>query len=339
MKVLDFKDKINEDEMKECCKSLAEGNLVIFPTETVYGIGADSTNEEAVKKIFIAKGRASDNPLIVHIADFENLEDYVYPPNEIEKKLLSFMPGPITVILKKKAIIPNNVSANLDSVGIRMPSNPIARKLIKEFGRPIAAPSANLSGKPSGTNIEDIYDEFNGKVAYIIDGGPTNIGLESTVVKVIDEIPVILRPGKITPNEIKEKCGNVKLSDNLFKPAVGPVESPGMKYRHYAPKTKCILIYSNDNNKLITEINKNIIGNTCIIGCQENKNKFNNLKYFSYGSKTDLKEISHNIFSLLRKVDCEEADLIIIEGVKKEDLGLAIMNRLIRTCEFNYIEC
>ena len=338
-KIFDFKNNINIDELSLASKSIKEGNLVIFPTETVYGIGANALDSKAVDDIFIAKGRANDNPLIVHIAEFDMLEDLVKEITPLEQKLMdSFMPGPFTLILKKKDIIPNNVSANLDTVGIRMPANKIAHDLIKEAGVPIAAPSANISSRPSGTNIEDIKEEFTNKVDIIIDGGETSVGLESTVVKVIDGIPTILRPGKITPEDIIEVTGICKLSDNIFKKvnADGVVESPGMKYKHYAPNNKCILVYSEDENKLTNLINKNINNKTLIIGNEKNKYKYNCFKYLSYGYT--LEDISHNIFSLLRKADKYEPDLIIIEGVKKEGLGIAIMNRLIRASSYNYIE-
>ncbi len=336
-KIFDFKKEINSEELKQAAKSIRNGNLVIFPTETVYGIGANALNYKAVDNIFLAKGRANDNPLIVHIADFDMLDDLVDNISPLEKKLMdAFMPGPFTLILKKKDIIPNNVSANLDTVGIRMPANKIAHDLIKEANIPIAAPSANISSRPSGTNIEDIKEEFNNKVDIIIDGGETSVGLESTVVKVIDGIPTILRPGKITPEDIIEIIGICKLSDNLFKKADGIVESPGMKYKHYAPNNKCILIYSEDENKLIDLVQKNIKSKTLIIGNEKHKDKYDSYKYLSYGITLD--DISHNIFSLLRKADKYEPDLIIIEGVKKEGLGIAIMNRLIRASSYNYIE-
>lgn len=336
-KIFDFKKEINSEELKQAAKSIQNGNLVIFPTETVYGIGANALNYKAVDNIFLAKGRENDNPLIVHIADFDMLDDLVDNISPLEKKLMdAFMPGPFTLILKKKDIIPNNVSANLDTVGIRMPANKIAHDLIKEANIPIAAPSANISSRPSGTNIEDIKEEFNNKVDIIIDGGETSVGLESTVVKVIDGIPTILRPGKITPEDIIEIIGICKLSDNLFKKADGIVESPGMKYKHYAPNNKCILIYSEDENKLIDLVQKNIKSKTLIIGNEKHKDKYDSYKYLSYGITLD--DISHNIFSLLRKADKYEPDLIIIEGVKKEGLGIAIMNRLIRASSYNYIE-
>lgn len=336
-KIFNFKNDINIAELSIASECIKTGKLVIFPTETVYGIGANALDSKAVDDIFIAKGRANDNPLIVHIADFDMLDDLVKEITPLEQKLMdSFMPGPFTLILKKKDIIPNNVSANLDTVGIRMPANKIAHDLIKASGVPIAAPSANISSRPSGTNIEDIKDEFNNKVDIIIDGGKTSVGLESTVVKVIDDIPTILRPGKITPEDIVEVVGICKLSDNLFKKAEGVVESPGMKYKHYAPNNKCILIYNEDENKLLELIKKHINDKTLIIGSEKNKEKYNCFKYLSYGNT--LEDISHNIFSLLRQADKYNPDLIIIEGVKKEGLGIAIMNRLIRASSYNYIE-
>lgn len=336
-KIFDFKEEIKKEELNIAANSLKEGKLVIFPTETVYGIGANALDSKAVDSIFIAKGRANDNPLIVHISDFDMLESLVEEPSPLERKLMdAFMPGPFTLILKKKDIIPNNVSANLDTVGIRMPENKIAHDLIKETNFPIAAPSANISSRPSGTKIEDIKDEFNDKVDIIIDGGETSVGIESTVLKVIDGIPTILRPGKITPEDIIEITGVCKLSDNLFKRAEGIVESPGMKYKHYAPSNKCILVYSNNKEELINLIKEYKEEKTLIIGSETNKDKFNCYKYLSYGNT--LEDISHNIFSLLREADKYNPNLIIIEGVKKEGLGIAIMNRLIRAASYNYIE-
>ena len=246
------------------------------------------------------------------------------------------MPGPFTIILKKKDIIPMNVSANLDTVGIRIPANNIANKILSYHHIPVAAPSANISGKPSGTTVEDIIDEFNNKVDYIIDGGNTDIGLESTVVKVIDNIPVILRPGFITKEDILNTIGIVKVSDNLFKKVItGPVESPGMKYRHYAPNSECKLIYIKDKKERITYFNEHTSSDTVIIGSSILSNI--PCKHFlNYGDT--LPEISHNIFKLLREADTYKPSLILIEGVSKEGLGLAIMNRLIRSCSYNYLE-
>ncbi len=338
-RVYDFKNGINNLALKKSGEKIRNGKLVIFPTETVYGIGANALDSKAVDDIFIAKGRANDNPLIVHVSDFAMIKDLVEEPNTMEKKLLdAFMPGPFTLILKKKDIIPNNVSANLDTVGIRMPSNKIAHDLIEAAGVPIAAPSANVSSRPSGTQVEDIIDEFQDKVDIIIDGGKTNIGIESTVVKVIDDIPTILRPGKITPEDIMAVVGVCKLSDNLFKKVDGVVESPGMKYKHYAPKSKCLLVYSDNDEEMLNIIKQNIMEKTLIIGCDEHAYSYDCYKYLNYGKKLDYDAISHNIFAYLRQADKYDPDLIIIEGVKKEGIGIAIMNRLIRAAGYNYIE-
>lgn len=336
MKILNWKDNISVKELDNVSKCLKSGGLVIFPTETVYGLGADATNSKAVDNIFNAKGRANDNPLIVHLSSINEIEKYATIENNIERKLIdSFMPGPFTLILKKKDIIPNNVSANLDTVGIRIPSNKIANIIISSSNVPIAAPSANVSGKPSGTDINDITEEFDNKVDYIIDGGNTDIGLESTVVRVIDGIPTILRPGFITKEDIMNVIGIVKVDDNIFKKVDGPVLSPGMKYRHYAPSNECKLIYIKDEKERIKYFNELSNKNTVIIGSSILKD-IPCKKYLYYGDR--LSEISHNIFKLLREADTYNPDIILIEGVSKEGLGLAIMNRLIRASSYNYIE-
>lgn len=336
MKILNWNNEINQTELKEVSHTLKNGGLVIFPTETVYGLGALATNSKAVDDIFIAKGRANDNPLIVHLADKSQISEYAEISNEIEQKLIdTFMPGPFTIILKKKDNIPNNVSANLKTVGIRIPNNKIANAILAYDKLPIAAPSANISGKPSGTNIDDIKNEFDNKVDYIIDGGATDIGLESTVVKVIDNIPTILRPGFITKEDIIDCIGIVKIDDNIFKKVTGPVESPGMKYRHYAPSNECQLIYIQDETSRINYFKEKATNNTVIIG--SSKLKEIPCKEFLYYGDT-LNEISHNIFKLLRLADTYNPDIILIEGVSKDGLGLAIMNRLIRACSYNYIE-
>lgn len=190
-----WKETINTEELKNVANLIKNGEIVVFPTETVYGIGANALDENAVKKIFIAKGRPSDNPLIVHVANKQDIGRVALTPSAVEQKLIdTFMPGPITIILKKKPIIPNAVSAGLDTVGIRMPSNEIANKIISAAEVPIAAPSANISGKPSGTRVQDIREELESKVSVLIDGGESEYGLESTVVKVVEDEPVILRP-------------------------------------------------------------------------------------------------------------------------------------------------
>ena len=328
---------LKSDQLDEAAFAIKNNNLVIFPTETVYGLGANALNEEAVNKIFEAKGRPSNNPLIVHVANKEDISKYAYITNKIEEQLIAnFMPGPFTIILKKKNNIPLNVTGGLDTVGIRIPSNKIAHDFIEKCNLPIAAPSANLSTKPSGTNVLDIFSEFEKKVPYIIDGGNTDVGVESTVVKVIENIPTILRPGGITQEDIMNVCGKCNvIKEVLEKAKTEKVESPGLLYKHYAPNCKCLLVYSDNLEKLKKLINENKNDKTLIIGSNNIKD-VECYKYLNYGNTNE--EIAHNIFHLLREADTYEPDLIIIEGVKKDGLGLAIMNRLLRTCSFNYIE-
>ena len=319
---------LTKEELDIAKEELDSGGLVIFPTETVYGLGANALKNDSVDKIFKAKNRAVNNPLIVHLKDKSEITKYAVINNEIEQKLIdSFMPGPFTLILEKKDIIPSNVTCNLDTVGIRVPIDEIAHNLLEKLDYPIAAPSANVSTRPSGTNIYDIIPEFEETVAYIIDGGDSRIGLESTVCKVIDNVPTILRPGFITKEDIESVVGSCNVSRFVMEEAKGKVESPGMMYKHYAPKTKCILV----DKELLEEESKKytkpiIIGNTNI----------NCYKYYNYGD--NLVSIAHNIFKILREADKDNGDIILIEAIPPIGLGLAIMNRLIRTCEYNYIK-
>jgi L-threonylcarbamoyladenylate synthase len=342
--IYDWKKEIKSKELNNVIDILKSNGLVIVPTETVYGLAANGFSNEACSKIFTAKGRAQDNPLIIHVSDVEMIDKITEPRSAIEQKLIeSFMPGPFTLILKKKKVICDIATCGGDSVGIRMPSNPIMHEIISKSGIAIAAPSANISGRPSGTNIGDIYEEFKDRVDAFIDGGECNIGIESTVVKVIDGIPTILRPGFVTEDDIKKVCGKVKLSDKLFS-TVSPeekVESPGMKYRHYAPKTKCELVEFGEDqiDKIKTILSKNKDKRICVMGFSEDKNKFDIAPelFIDFGSKNNLNEISKNIFTDLRKIDKLNCDIAIIEGLEKKNLGLSIMNRLVRACENNII--
>lgn len=339
-KYIDLKETKNYKKIKQASEAIKQGKLVLFPTETVYGIGANALDENAVKKIYEAKGRASDNPLIAHISNLEMLKKLVKEVGDIEKKLIdAFWPGPLTIILNKTEIVPKIITAGLETVAIRMPSNEIARKLIEYSETPIAAPSANISGKPSGTLVEDILQELDGKVEYIIDGGKVDIGVESTVVRVIENKVHILRPGKITKEEIEKLGLEVEIEKQILGKYVEgeKVLSPGIKYKHYSPDTKCVLVYSRDNQKMVDKINEIAQKQKSIILCRTaNAEKYNNEIKLAMGDS--LEEICNNIFTLLRKVDKYEVDLVIIEGVEKEGLGLAIMNRLLRACAHNYIE-
>lgn len=341
-----WREKTNTEELKVICNLIKNGELVIFPTETVYGIGANALDKDAVSKIFIAKGRPADNPLIVHIADKRDIEKYVREVTPVEQKLIdTFMPGPFTLILPKKDIIPDIVSGGLDTIGIRMPSNVIARGIISFSGVPVAAPSANVSGKPSGTSIDDIRKELEGKVSAIIDGGETEIGLESTVVKVIHEIPVILRPGKVTDKDIIDAVGIAKYDNKIFEKVTEEqiVESPGMKYKHYAPETKCKMVYCEDELDQIFYINRYIRqykGDVVLLSFDEHREKIviSDSRFISLGSKDNLEEIAKNIYSALRKADSINAEVILIEGVKREGIGIAIMNRLLRAAGYDILE-
>ena len=336
-------NKIGKD-IDLASKYIINGDIVVFPTETVYGIGADATNKEAVDKIFKAKKRPADNPIIVHICDLEMLDNIVMYIGEIEKKLMQkFWPGPLSIIFKSRECIPLNVTAGLDTVSVRMPNNKIALELIKTCGRPIAAPSANISSRPSGTCIDDIYDELQSSVAYFIDGGNSDVGIESTVIQVIDEVVNILRPGKISIEDIlkvtdkvimDKKCLN-KIKDDEH------VLSPGMKHKHYAPNTKCIVICASENNNIVNKINELVndtIDNISIMvtsDCVDKIIKRSNVNIIDLGS--DLEDVSKNIFSALRKVDKLNSSICYIQGFELSGLGTGIMNRIIRACNYNII--
>lgn len=346
-KYIDLRKEASNLKIEEAAQIIKNGGIVVFPTETVYGIGANGIDLNAVQKIYIAKGRKQDNPLILHISNREMLDEIAQNINPIEERLMTaFWPGPFTIILNRKSSVPDVVTGGLDTVGVRMPSGEIARSLIEASNCPIAAPSANISGKPSGTTVEDIFEELKDKVDCIIDGGKTQVGIESTVVRVIDGVPNILRPGKITPEQIKQVAGCVKIDKHILEQTSikqdEKVLSPGMKYKHYAPNAQCVLVYSEDNKKMIEKIRNlaKTYKRVAIISCQENIEQYKEFTdlVINVGHSRDLNEISKNIFSALREVDRIMPDLVIIEGVRQDGIGLAIMNRLIRACGDNYIE-
>ncbi|AYF54169.1 threonylcarbamoyl-AMP synthase [Clostridium botulinum] len=330
--------------IEEAGKALREGGLVAFPTETVYGLGANALDSEAVKKIFIAKGRPQDNPLIVHIADF-NLDNLVEEIPVIAKKIMKkFWPGPLTIIMKKSNKIPYVTSAGLESVGIRMPSNVVARELIKKSGVPIAAPSANISGKPSPTNIERCIEDLNGRVEYIIGGEKCDVGLESTIVDCTVNPPCVLRPGGITLEMLREIEPEIyidpaimKKADKDFKP-----KAPGMKYRHYAPKAPVKIIAGNLSKSIakINEMVQNYIDDgkkVGIMATEETRFKYSNAIIKSLGSRNDLYSIAHNLFKILSEFDNENVDIILSEAFQEEEIGIAIMNRLKKAAGFDII--
>ena len=329
-KYLDLKNANDLTKLKEIAEIIKKGGIGIVPTETVYGIGANGLDEKAVEKIYLAKGRKQDNPINLLVNNIEMVEKVAKNISELEYKLMkTFFPGPFTIILNKKDIVPNIVTANQNTVGVRMPKNDIALKLIEYAGVPIAAPSANISGKPSGTDFKDIYNDFKDKVDFMIDGGESNIGIESTIVKVIDNIPHVLRPGSITAEEIEKISGKVildyeKINNNI----------PSSKYSHYKPNSKCVLVYNEDNEKMIKEIKElaKKYQNPLIVSTTENMSNYDVKNIINIGSRNNLEEIAKNIFSTLRKVDEFSADIVIFEGVETKGIGIAIMNRLKKAC-------
>ena len=345
-KVAIIKD-INTDIrfIEEAGKVIRNGGTVAFPTETVYGLGANALDDEAVRKIFIAKGRPQDNPLIIHVSTKEISELVKDVPEVAQKIIDKFWPGPLTVILEKKDIIPNVTSANLNTIGIRMPNSEIALKLIELAERPIAAPSANISGRPSPTEVERCVEDLNGRVDYIIGGESSDIGVESTIVDCTVNPPLVLRPGGITLEMLKEINPEIELDKALkskpnddFKP-----KAPGMKYKHYAPNAHLKIIKGKNEKtiEIINEIVENYIekGNdVAILTTNENLNKFNNGKVISLGSENDLKEIAKNLFEALRKCDDLGVQYILCQGFEENGVGLAIMNRLNKDAGYDILE-
>ena len=336
-------NNIKQNIIDEAGRIIAEGGLVAFPTETVYGLGANALDKDAVEKIFKAKGRPQDNPLIVHVADF-NIELLVKEIPCMAKEIMNrYWPGPITLLFNKSDLVPETTTAGLNTVGIRMPSNLIAIKLIKAAGTPIAAPSANISGRPSPTDVESCIEDLSGKIEYILGGDKSQVGLESTIVDCTCTPLCILRPGAITIEmlrEIDEKVyidkSTMSKQDSDFKP-----KAPGMKYRHYAPKSP-VKIICGDLEKTVAKINEivqNSMGNKKIgiIATDETKEKYPYGTVISLGNRKDLDSVGRNLFEVLRSFDTIDVDLILSEAFEEKGVGVAIMNRLKKAAGFDII--
>ena len=327
----------DSDGINEASKLLQNGEVIGIPTETVYGLAADATNEEAVKKIFVAKGRPQDNPLIVHISDVSDIEKYVESVPSLAYELAEkFWPGPLTMVLPKKDVIPYTTSGGLDTVGIRVPSNKIAQEIIRTCGRPLAAPSANLSGSPSPTSATHVFEDMDGRIPAIVDGGNCEVGLESTVVTFEGDFIRLLRPGyisledlfKVTDKVITDK-GILNKIDNNEK-----VMSPGMKYKHYSPKANVIIIESN-LEEFINYISQHNDENTYSMIFNNDISCFP-YKYLTYGNTSE--EQAHEIFDKLREVDKLDAKTVFVRSPKKDGVGLAVYNRLLRAAGFEVIK-
>ncbi|MBQ9828149.1 MAG: threonylcarbamoyl-AMP synthase [Lachnospiraceae bacterium] len=334
--------------VSEAADIIRKGGLVAFPTETVYGLGANGLDPTAASRIYAAKGRPSDNPLILHISCMEELYPLVKRVPEKAKLLADrFWPGPLTMIFEKSDIVPYNVTGGLNTVAVRMPSDPVAAKLIELSGVPIAAPSANLSGKPSTTSASHVIADMNGRIDMILDGGDVDIGIESTIVDTTEEIPMILRPGHISIEQIREAAGDASIDPAVavFEPgkaSSGPKDdrdlvprAPGMKYRHYAPKGELVLVTGEPENV------RAYIDDACscakregrkaaVIASEETKDLYSCGNVFSLGSIKDEKSLEHGLFRMLRKMDDIGAGIIFAECFDNGVSTQGLMNRMLK---------
>jgi L-threonylcarbamoyladenylate synthase len=326
--------------IREAAAVLKRGGIVAFPTETVYGLGANALSVKAVRKIFKAKGRPSDNPLIVHIAAKKDIFKYADSvPRAARRLVAKFWPGPLTIILKKKPIIPKETSAGLETVALRMPGNTIALALIRETGFPLAAPSANLSTKPSPTNAHHVLEDLKGKIDCLIDSGPTRIGLESTVVDMSGGRPTILRPGKISFEKLRKILPNIAAAPSAEPDKKLITKSPGMKYRHYAPQTPLIVVEG--GKKELQHRIQILIGNCrlrkqrVVVLTLHRKKTYGGAEERFLGSKPST--VAKNLFRELRTIDEKNFDIIIAEGLTEVGMGRAVMNRLRKAAGENII--
>ncbi|MBQ7148198.1 MAG: threonylcarbamoyl-AMP synthase [Pseudobutyrivibrio sp.] len=342
-------EPMNMDYIKEASEILRNGGLVAFPTETVYGLGGDATDKESSKKIYAAKGRPSDNPLIVHIAKFSQLEDISKDLPDNAKKLAdAFWPGPLTMVVNKNEVIPYETTGGLDTVAVRMPNNPVALALIEESGCMIAAPSANTSGRPSPTKASHVYEDLSGKIEAILDGGSVDIGLESTIVDLTEDVVTILRPGYINMDMLKEVVGEVRMDPGIVYNDKGTTsgarpKAPGMRYKHYAPKGDLTII-SGEEDIVVATINQMTkealdkgqrVG---IIATSESADRYKDGQVLVIGDRADEGSIAHNLYDILRQFDEIGVDVIYSESFATPKMGQAIMNRLLKAAGQKTIE-
>lgn len=342
-------ENINMEVIKEAGDVVRHGGLVAFPTETVYGLGADGMDGEASAKIYAAKGRPSDNPLILHIADIESLDKIVSHIPEKAKLLMDkFWPGPMTLIFKKKPEVPYGTTGGLETVAVRYPSHPVARELILAAGTPIAAPSANTSGRPSPTTADHVIEDMNGKIDMILDGGSVGIGIESTIVDVTQDVPMILRPGYITRAMIEEVVGGVGVDKVVTAKSIEDIggdyipKAPGMKYRHYAPKGD-LTMFEGDIGKVVETINRSAAQAEAdgrkvgVIATDETAALYKTGDVVSIGARSDEESIARGLYGILRDFDRLGTDVIYSETFYNDDLGQAIMNRLTKAAGYKII--
>ncbi|MBO4289552.1 MAG: threonylcarbamoyl-AMP synthase [Lachnospiraceae bacterium] len=334
-----------DEDLLEAARILREGGLVAFPTETVYGLGANALMPEAAQKTYAAKGRPSDNPLIVHIAEKEAVYGVAAEVSEAAERLMdAFWPGPMTLVLKKADIIPKETTGGLDTVAVRMPSHPVANRLIRLAGVPVSAPSANLSGHPSPTEARFVIEDLDGRVDVIIDGGPVDIGLESTIIDLTGETPTILRPGYITRADLEQVTAGVRTDPAIAGPPAEDLvpKAPGMKYRHYAPKAQ-MTVYGGDPEAVRRRIAKELAAaklkglKTGVLCAAEDRPYYSTDVLKCAGRMGSDEEIARNLFRCLREFDEENVDVIFSESFRGGRLEDAIMNRLMKAAGYRLV--
>lgn len=340
-------EQFGDEELQEACQVLRNDGLVAFPTETVYGLGGNALHKEAANHIYAAKGRPSDNPLIVHISEVKSLYELAADVPEAAKKLSeAFWPGPLTMILPKADIVPKSTTGGLDTVAIRMPSHPIAKELIRQCGVYIAAPSANLSGRPSPTKAEHVIEDLSGRIDMIIDGGEVGIGLESTIVDLTGNVPMVLRPGYITLEMLREVLGNVEVDPAVLSREVKPgivAKAPGMKYRHYAPKGQ-LTIVEGETKQVVASILQMVHDKqkegykVAVIAAQETVNCYPSGIVYSIGSRKCEGSIAAGLYDILREMDHLGAEYIFAESFEDDNLGQAIMNRMLKAAGYHIVK-
>ena len=338
--------KPDEAKVRQAADFIKKGGLVAFPTETVYGLGADALNAKAVLALFKAKKRPLDNPPILHVAYMAEVYGLAKQvPQKAVTLMKEFWPGPLTLVFKRSEAVPDVTVAGLETVAIRMPKHNVAMALIKESGFPIAAPSANLAGKPSPTTAKHVLDDLNGRIDAILDGGPTRIGLESTVLDVSVDPPMLLRPGGTPVESLRKVLGDVQLHPFVLAErelAVRESRSPGMRHKHYAPKAELVLVEGSleavvEKVKALADSYRIKACKVGVLATDETKAKYRADVVKSLGSRFNLEAIAQNLFALLREFDAEGVDVIIAEGVPSEGLGLAVMNRLRKASGYNIV--
>lgn len=333
------------DNINRAAAELTAGALVAFPTETVYGLGANALDEQAVLSIFAAKGRPADNPLIVHVADPAAAEPLCELNDMARTLMAAYCPGPLTMLLPKKPVIPSVVTAGLDSVAIRLPSHPVARQLLKACGVPVAAPSANTSGKPSPTTARHVLCDLQGKLEIVLDGGECQVGLESTVLDLTSPIPTVLRPGGVTPEMLTDVLGEVRVADSVMRPlkAGEKALSPGMRYRHYAPVGKLSMVKGDPVR--VAELIRHLAAETAqreekvrVFVFEEHLPLYAQLDAVSIGSLAQPESVAHRLFAVLRQADGDGIPVMYSEVLPAQGIGLAVMNRLSRAAAFTLLD-